>query len=81
MQCFHVTITTPGENEADCYVFAQSAGKARWVAVRGYCEAYGCRPSELFMNGVRSGRAPDYDTKYRQGKENRPLTFDAVLSY
>jgi hypothetical protein len=46
-------------NEAICVVFAATAAKARWIAVRSYWDANGRRRT---WPAVKSKRAPHLDT-------------------
>lgn len=69
---YHIVI-----DDHDCFVFAETAAKARWIAVRGYWEAgYGRQGT---WPSVFSKRAPQYDRSRARHGNRWAFSLDHIL--
>ncbi len=64
-------------NDMSCIVFASTAPKARWIAVRSYWDAYGRRQSWPSINAVR---APIYDKRPEAEMATKAYSEEYLLS-
>ena len=59
-----------------CITFAATKSKAKWIAVKGYWDAYGKNGS---WPSTQARRAEIYDKSYLRNDPPRPFTEDWVM--
>lgn len=77
INCYAVTVR---HDVSEVYVFAETAAKARWIAMRGYRDAGYDAGVRMDWNEVSSTRKPEYDDRYRPEFRGKYLSFEQMIS-